>query len=915
MDISKKPSLVSMKELPISVESSEKPVSDLLKFVKDSGVYAISSVVTPFISLSLAPFLTHSLSTSDYGLLTLLHTLISLSAGVTQLGMGAAFFRAYNYDYSTRSEKRSVVSTVIALLILTSVLTVIGTIFMAPFCASHLLGHASHSKLIMIAGGIICVQNLTIPGFSWLRSESRALYYSVLSISHMLITLLANIVLVGFLHRGIEGSLLATGIGYSCIVLCTLPIIIFRVGIRVRIDVARNLLSFGIPLILNVVSYWALQLSDRYLLSRLSSLTETAKYAVAYTLGTVITVIIMGPFTLAWPKAMFSIARRKDAVHIYQLVFRWFSLLLLFSAFCFSSIGIFILHWFFPVAYSSVAMVIPVVSASIVFYGVYHFFMIGANIKRKTWISGVLVAFAAGVNFSINLLLIPHYGAIGAALSTLIAYIVLSLSAYIMNQKIYPITFEVERFLLALLAGVLLYLCSSWLAQRQGTCIALGIYSGSLVLYSIILLRIGSYAAKKYRVRDEMGKLKISRYYQMNSALDDSYEADGIKAQAQIVMHIRGIVRNDMRVLREATALVQAGFNVSIVDIERAYTCPEKEDRSGIHIHHLFHKPSFIHTPFKIRLLFYSIYQLLTMSADAYHAHDLSALPACYIAALLRNKALIFDAHELPMSNMSAHWRRFRLLLTCLLVHIVPRCTGVITVSPHIGQALHTRYRSPQVSLVRNFPEYQAVAASNRIRQHLELGPEAKIVLYQGNIQADRSLEKLVLAARFLKPDTVIVMMGWADDAIRKQLEDLIQHEGMEKQVKLLPPVPYEDLLHWTTSADLGLVLFSPDYSLGIRWCLPNKLFEYIMAGLPILASPLDAVEDVLRQYDVGKIVSSLAPAEIGIAIEAMLADPTALARMHANALTASRQDLCWEKEQHQVIKLYRSVFASYEVI
>ncbi|GCF10078.1 hypothetical protein KDI_36420 [Dictyobacter arantiisoli] len=901
-----------MEALPLVLEQSEGQVSEMWRFIKSSGVYALASVVTPFISLLLAPFLTHILSTTDYGILTLLNTIIGLVAGVTQLGMGAAFFRAYNYDYTTQSEKRCVISTMTVLLFLSSLLTIIGTVSAAPFLASHLLQHASQSRLIIIAAGVICVQNLAVPSFAWLRAESRALFYSLLSIGNMLTMLLANIVLVGFLHQGIAGSLLATGVGYSCVVLFTLSMIIFRVGIRVRLDIAHNLLGFGMPLIISVVSYWILQLSDRYLLSRLSSLAETARYGVAYTLGTVISVVIMGPFTLAWPKTMFSIARSKNAAHIFQMVFRWFGLFLLLSAFSLSSLGILLLHWFFPVTYSSAAFVIPIVSVSIVFYGIYHFFMIGANIQRKTWMNSVFTTLAAVANLLLNLCLIPRYGAMGAALSTLIAYIVLALSAYIVNQKIYPIAFEMGRFVLALLPGVALYLGSSLLVRRQGIYLTVGIDSLSVMLYALILLVVGLFPAKAQHASYKASRdVALSKYQPVDMSADEVFQQQTLLVGRQIVMHIRGSVRSDMRVLREATALVQAGCTVTIVDIEGVRTCPAHEVRMGIHIEHLFPIQSMwplLRTPFKVRLLLYSVYRLLTIRADAYHAHDISALPACYIAARLRQKALIFDAHELPMSNMSPHWRRFSWIFKGLLTHILPRCAGVITVSPPIGQALCALYHAPEITLVRNFPTYQEVTRSDRLRQRLGLGPEARIVLYQGNIQADRSLEMLVMAAPFLKPDTVIVLLGWADEATRQQLDDLIAREEMQEHVKILPAVPYEELLQWTASADIGLVLFSPDYSLSIRWCLPNKLFEYLMAGLPVLASSLDAVEAMLRDYEVGQIVPSLSPAEIGVAIEAMLADRTTLERMRANALSAARRDLCWEQEQWQVVRLYQSI-------
>ncbi len=91
--------------------------------------------------------------------------------------------------------------------------------------------------------------------------------------------------------------------------------------------------------------------------------------------------------------------------------------------------------------------------------------------------------------------------------------------------------------------------------------------------------------------------------------------------------------------------------------------------------------------------------------------------------------------------------------------------------------------------------------------------------------------------------------------------------------------------------------------------CLPNKLFEYLMAGLPVLASPLDVVAHVLGTYDVGKVVSSLIPEDIGAAINAMIADRVALDRMKRSALKTA-QEFCWEKESQRLIRLYRHILS-----
>ncbi len=386
----------------------------------------------------------------------------------------------------------------------------------------------------------------------------------------------------------------------------------------------------------------------------------------------------------------------------------------------------------------------------------------------------------------------------------------------------------------------------------------------------------------------------------------------------RICMHVLTKARTDVRVMREAKALIEAGYAVTIVDVETDSMQFLEERISGVHIKHIFMPRSFTSVRRwsfvrAARIVVCGTFRLICTPADFYHAHDESALLACYIAACFHRKPLIFDAHELPLlqwplSEMSVSRRCLQKLLTIFLRMVIPYCTKVITVSPPIGQELCKRYHLPEVVLVRNIPLHRVVPKSDRLRQYLGVSPNACIALYQGALTPERSLDKLICAAKFLEQDMVIVLMGPGSRETVAPLEALIQSEGVADRVKILPAVPYEELLDWTASADIGLIIFSPTYSLSIQMCLPNKLFEYLMAGLPILASSLDAVSDIIKTYDVGQIVPSLAPRDIATAINKMLADRDALALMRRNALDASKNDLRWEEESRQLIQLYQTM-------
>lgn len=385
----------------------------------------------------------------------------------------------------------------------------------------------------------------------------------------------------------------------------------------------------------------------------------------------------------------------------------------------------------------------------------------------------------------------------------------------------------------------------------------------------------------------------------------------------KVCQHILRAARNDVRSRRTATALVEAGFTVSIVDVDCKLS-PDEEKIPGISLDHIIIPNWFSSRRFQpwyflvaIRAFILSIGRLLKSQADIYHAHDLTALPACYIVAKLRSKPLIFEAYELhlPVPETSiVFWRPLGGLLMRLLGVILPRCQGVIAASPLYAQEFRTRYHLSEVIPIRNILEYREVEKSDRLRQYLGLSPETRIALYQGVIFRNRGLHKLIHAARFLEQNIVIIMMGKSMGTTQTELEALIASEEVADRVKIIAPVPYEELLEWTASADIGLTILPLDYSLSIQMTQPNKLFEYLMAGLPVLTSQLGAIVEIIRTYNVGQIVTSVEPEAIGAAINTMLADAVALHHMSQNALEASKNDLNWEKERIQLINLYRDI-------
>jgi glycosyltransferase involved in cell wall biosynthesis len=364
--------------------------------------------------------------------------------------------------------------------------------------------------------------------------------------------------------------------------------------------------------------------------------------------------------------------------------------------------------------------------------------------------------------------------------------------------------------------------------------------------------------------------------------------------------------------------LAEAGYDVSIVDIGADQSCPIREQDRGIIIEHVMVSNWLTSRKIEIIFMLKAIHAFISCTlllvhcnADIYHACDFKALPATSLAAFLRRKQLVFEMFDLqfpvPDTNIT-FWRKLGWLIVLIHKIVLPHCAAVITTSPFHTKELLKRFSIPKIVTVRNAVAFRPFYKSNCLREYLGLGSDVQIALYQGNLSPDRGLDVLVYAAPFLEPGIVIVMMGEDVGFTQAGLESLIREKHVADRVKIIPSVPYKELLQWTASADIGMTISSPS-SFNMRLCFPNKLSEYLMAGLPVLSAPMVAVKELIIQYDVGFVVSSLSPAEVANGINALLKDPVRLARMRENALQVA-QELCWEKESMLLIEAYKGVVA-----
>jgi glycosyltransferase involved in cell wall biosynthesis len=285
---------------------------------------------------------------------------------------------------------------------------------------------------------------------------------------------------------------------------------------------------------------------------------------------------------------------------------------------------------------------------------------------------------------------------------------------------------------------------------------------------------------------------------------------------------------------------------------------------------------------------------------DVVHAHDLNTMPAAWVIARRTGARLVFDAHELyaDVSTLSDRERRVWRLIERTLIR---KADAVITVCTSIADELVRRHAIAPPTVVLNCPVHEdAQAAPGALAKAAGLEAHVPIVLYQGGFAAHRGLPDLVRAAADV-PGAAFVLMGWG--TLEPVLRDLVAELELGDRVRIVPPVAPSDLLKHTAGATIGVIPYVP-HGLNNRYTTPNKLFEYINAGVPVLGSHLPELERFILGCEVGRTFQPGDAADLAAALNLMLGDEAALDRQRRAAARA-RTDLTWESQEKTLFEVY----------
>ena len=292
-------------------------------------------------------------------------------------------------------------------------------------------------------------------------------------------------------------------------------------------------------------------------------------------------------------------------------------------------------------------------------------------------------------------------------------------------------------------------------------------------------------------------------------------------------------------------------------------------------------------------------FRLLFSKFDIIYANDLDTLLPAYLVSKLRRKVLIYDTHEYFTGVPELVKRpRIRAIWKSIESYIFPKLKYVFTVNKSIADLYASEYKVEPL-VMRNIPIAEEVQL---ISNRMELGlPENKyLIILQGNgINIDRGAEEAVEMMKYLD-DSALIIVGSGD--VIPILENTVNQEKLQDKVLFFSRRPYKELAQFTLNCDLGLSLDKPT-NINYQLSLPNKLFDYIRAEVPVLASNLVEVSNVVNKFEVGEIALNCEPNYLALKVKTLKNNKPQQDIYKANCKKAKLQ-LTWENESKTLLNL-----------
>lgn len=372
------------------------------------------------------------------------------------------------------------------------------------------------------------------------------------------------------------------------------------------------------------------------------------------------------------------------------------------------------------------------------------------------------------------------------------------------------------------------------------------------------------------------------------------------KRKPKIIISVINDLVTDQRVHKVAQTLHNEGYNVFLIGrLLRTNLALNVRDYQTKRMVLFFTKGPFFYAEFNIRLFFF----LLFHKFDILLSNDLDTLLGNYLASKLKRKALVYDSHEIftevpELINRPLQRNIWRIIER----NIIPKLKHSYTVNQSVSDYYFEKYEI-RMKVVRNVPKKSDLTYEFNESNFQD---RVKIIVYQGALNVGRGLELMIETMQFLENMQLMII---GDGDIKHRLIELINKLSLNEKVKMLGKIPFSELKTFTKQADLGISL---EENLGLNYylALPNKIFDYIHAGVPVLVSDLPEIAAIIKKYKIGVVTNTRIPIELATLIQSFFKDIINYKKCKQKTILAQKE-LCWENEEKTIINIFSATLNS----
>ncbi len=362
----------------------------------------------------------------------------------------------------------------------------------------------------------------------------------------------------------------------------------------------------------------------------------------------------------------------------------------------------------------------------------------------------------------------------------------------------------------------------------------------------------------------------------------------------KIAISVTNNLEGDNRVHKVANSLQSIGYDIVLIGRKYKSTGRLNRKYNLKRFSLIFNKSFLFYAEYNIRLFFYLIFS----KCDIFLANDLDTLVANYFAAKLTKKKLVYDSHELFTEVPELVNRKFVQKIWLLIeASILPKIKFSYTVCQSIAFFYRKKY-GIKMRVVRNVP-----VCINSSQPNIYNIKKRKILLYQGAVNLGRGLEEMIDAMQYLE-DFELWIIGRGDiiELLRANCHKL----NLCDKVFFLGFIDIDKLYQYTQKADLGLSI-EKKMGLNYFYALPNKIFDYIQADVPVLCSDFPEMSKIVKKYNIGEVLNSHEPHKIAEQIKNIFKNSDKIQEWKKN-LKHAKKEFCWQNEEKIIFDIFDKI-------